>query len=73
LVKVQRQYWVTKLVRSRKEVGTTFFEALSDAGVLHNDIALRNFVRSRDDPNRAKIIDMESRFLERPGLVAATS
>lgn len=33
-------------------------EALSSAGVLHNDIDLRNIVLSRDDPkNRAKIID----------------
>ena len=32
-------------------------DALSKAGVLHNDIALRNFVQCKDDPNRAKIID----------------
>lgn len=30
---------------------------LSDAGVLHNDLELRNIVQSRDDPDRAKIID----------------
>jgi hypothetical protein len=33
-------------------------ELLSKAGVLHNDIALRNIVQSRDDPTRAKIIDL---------------
>lgn len=32
-------------------------EVLSEAGVLHNDIALRNFVQSKRDPNCAKIID----------------
>jgi predicted Ser/Thr protein kinase len=31
--------------------------ALSSVGVLHNDIALRNFVVSKEDPTRAKIID----------------
>jgi hypothetical protein len=30
---------------------------LSEAGVLHNDLALRNFVQSKDDPDRAKVID----------------
>lgn len=30
---------------------------LSDAGVLHNDLELRNFVQSKDDPDRVKIID----------------
>jgi tRNA A-37 threonylcarbamoyl transferase component Bud32 len=33
-------------------------ELLSKAGVLHNDIALRNIVQSRDDSTRAKIIDL---------------
>ena len=33
-------------------------ELLSKAGVLHNDIALRNIVQSKDDPTRAKIIDL---------------
>ena len=32
-------------------------EVLSEAGILHNDIELRNFVQSKDDPNCAKIID----------------
>jgi len=32
-------------------------ETLSKAGVLHNDIELRNIVQSRSDPDRAKIID----------------
>jgi serine/threonine protein kinase len=32
-------------------------ELLSKAGVLHNDIALRSIVQSRDDSTRAKIID----------------
>jgi hypothetical protein len=30
---------------------------LSDAGILHNDLELRNIVQSKDDPDRAKIID----------------
>ena len=30
---------------------------LSEIGLLHNDLELRNIVRSRDDPDRAKIID----------------
>lgn len=33
-------------------------KALSKAGVLHGDIALRNMVQSRDDPSQAKIIDL---------------
>jgi hypothetical protein len=33
-------------------------ELLSKAGILHNDIALRNIVQCRDDPTRAKIIDL---------------
>ena len=32
-------------------------ELLSNAGVLHNDLDLRNIVQCRDDPNRAKIVD----------------
>lgn len=32
-------------------------EVLSKAGILHNDIELRNFVQSKEDPNCAKIID----------------
>lgn len=32
-------------------------QVLSDAGVLHNDLALRNFVVAREDSNAAKIID----------------
>ena len=32
-------------------------ELLSEAGVLHNDIELRNFVQSKRDPTLAKIID----------------
>ena len=30
---------------------------LNQAGLLHNDLELRNIVQSRQDPNRAKIID----------------
>jgi tRNA A-37 threonylcarbamoyl transferase component Bud32 len=33
-------------------------QALSQAGILHNDLELQNIVRSKDDPNRAKIIDL---------------
>ena len=32
-------------------------EVLSEAGILHNDIELRNFVQSKEGPNCAKIID----------------
>jgi len=32
-------------------------KVLSEAGVLHNDIELRNIVKSRRDPASAKIID----------------
>jgi hypothetical protein len=32
-------------------------EVLSEAGVLHNDIELRNIVKSKRDPSCAKIID----------------
>ena len=32
-------------------------EVLSKVGVLHNDIELRNIVKSKKDPCRAKIID----------------
>lgn len=30
---------------------------MSESGVLHSDLALRNFVQSRADPTQAKIID----------------
>jgi tRNA A-37 threonylcarbamoyl transferase component Bud32 len=30
---------------------------LSQSGLLHNDVALRNIVQSRNDPKRAKILD----------------
>ena len=34
-------------------------QVMSDAGILHNDLALRNFVQSRTDPtNKAKLIDL---------------
>jgi hypothetical protein len=42
---------------SLKESAVQCVMALSSAGVLHNDIDLRNIVQSRDDPTRAKIID----------------
>ena len=45
------------LSEATKKSAVRCVEALSHAGVLHNDIELRNFVQSRDDPNRAKIID----------------
>lgn len=32
-------------------------EALSRVGILHGDIALRNIVQSRENPNHAKIVD----------------
>jgi serine/threonine protein kinase len=32
-------------------------KVLSDAGVLHNDLALRNFVLGRNDKNVAKVVD----------------
>jgi RIO-like serine/threonine protein kinase len=32
-------------------------QAVSAVGILHGDLALRNIVQSREDPDRAKIID----------------
>ena len=32
-------------------------QLLSQAGLLHNDLALRNIVQSKKNPNHAKIID----------------
>ena len=32
-------------------------KVISEAGILHNDLELRNFVQSAADPNCAKIID----------------
>ena len=32
-------------------------QRISQTGVLHGDLALRNIVRSKEHPNRAKIID----------------
>jgi len=40
-----------------KQSAVKAIEALSRAGILHNDIELRNIVQSRSDPDRAKIID----------------
>jgi predicted Ser/Thr protein kinase len=40
-----------------KQSAVDCMKRLSAAGVLHNDIALRNIVQSRVDPRRAKIID----------------
>ena len=45
------------LSESLKRSAVRAVEVLSEAGVLHNDIALRNMVKSRTDPSRAKIID----------------
>jgi hypothetical protein len=41
-----------------KESAVCGVKALSHAGILHNDLELRNIVRSKADPNRAKIIDL---------------
>lgn len=43
---------------SLKESAVRGVEALSEAGVLHNDIELRNIVQCRKDPTHAKIIDL---------------
>jgi predicted Ser/Thr protein kinase len=40
-----------------KQSAVHAIQVLSEAGVLHNDIELRNIVRSKRDPSRAKIID----------------
>ena len=40
-----------------KESAVRSMRRLSMSGVLHNDVALRNIVQSKDDPRRAKIID----------------
>ena len=45
------------LSESAKQSAVRAVEVLSEAGVLHKDIALRNIVLSKDDQNRAKIID----------------
>jgi hypothetical protein len=42
---------------SLKQSAVHAIQVLSEAGVLHNDIELRNIVRSKRDPSRAKIID----------------
>jgi predicted Ser/Thr protein kinase len=42
---------------SLKQSAVHAMQVLSEAGVLHNDIELRNIVRSKRDPSRAKIID----------------
>ena len=48
---------VEKLSNGLKESAVESLLTLSQAGLLHNDVALRNVVRCRDDPNHAKIID----------------
>lgn len=48
---------VENLSKSLKESALQCVAALSSAGVLHNDVELRNFVQSRDNPERAKAID----------------
>ena len=48
---------VENLSKSLKESALQCVITLSQAGVLHNDVALRNFVQSSDNRERAKIID----------------
>ena len=48
---------VENLSRSLKQSALQCVIALSSAGVLHNDVTPRNFVRSSDNRERAKIID----------------
>ena len=40
-----------------RESALAAVKVLTDAGILHNDLALRNFVFSRNDGGIAKIID----------------
>lgn len=42
---------------SLKQSAVDAVEVLSEVGILHNDIELRNIVKSKGDPSRAKIID----------------
>lgn len=47
-------------------------EVISEAGVLHNDLALRNFVQNKDSPRCARIIDFgRSSFTEDRGRLRA--
>jgi serine/threonine protein kinase len=43
--------------RDLKMSAVDSLQCLSDAGILHGDLALRNVVQSRENPNQAKIID----------------
>ena len=52
----QTQDFVQNLSHELKEAAVENLRIFSKAG-LHNDIALRNVVRCRDNPNHAKIID----------------
>jgi Ser/Thr protein kinase RdoA (MazF antagonist) len=48
---------IENLSEALKRSAIRAVEILSEAGVLHNDIELRNIVQSKTDPECAKIID----------------
>lgn len=48
---------LSNLTLSLKESAVQALQAISNVGVLHGDLALRNIVQSRADPNKAKIVD----------------
>jgi hypothetical protein len=45
-----------------KQSAVDAVRVLSTAGLLHNDLELRNIVQSKDDPDRVKIIDFGRAF-----------
>lgn len=48
---------VENLSRELKESAVDSLCILSEAGLLHNDLDLRNIVQSKDNPKQAKIVD----------------
>ena len=48
---------IENLPEELKMAAMESLQQLSQSGLLHNDLALRNIVQSRNDPKRAKIID----------------
>ena len=57
---------------SLKRSAVAALKRISDCGVLHGDVALRNIVRSAQNPNHAKFIDFgRARMTDNATLLAA--
>lgn len=48
---------LVNLTESLKQSAVQSLQAVSNVGVLHGDLALRNIVQSKTDPTKAKIVD----------------